>query len=167
MLLLMVVLIVMGTGLAGCGYKSGDSDRNNVSSQLVMTEKVLPEHFYEIADQGLLVQKVTEQENFAKQWTFYRLSGTPSTIDWSRQTVVFLGTIESGSCPLHLQSVERNTDNKSLILRLDNDSKQNACTDDATPRTIVFALDADEVSDITQVEVYTYHGSDARVISLD
>lgn len=110
-----------------------------------------------------MVNKVTNQAEFNKLWDHYQLKEKPSEIDWSNKVVIFLGIIESGSCPYEFKSVELNDGKTEIIFHLEVDSKERACTDDATPRTIVIAVDADEVSDVNLVEIFNYYGINPKV----
>ncbi|MCT8137089.1 hypothetical protein H1D32_04650 [Anaerobacillus sp. CMMVII] len=156
--LLFCTLLVFGGLLIGCS-----GPENKISSELLITEKVLPVDFYELANQGVLVNKVTNQEEFNEQWTFYQLQGTPTELDWNDKVAIFLGVFESGSCPYGLDFVEINTEKTDLIFNLKNNSKGNACTDDATPRTFVVAVNKDEIADVTFVVVENYSGIRPRV----
>ncbi|WNF38187.1 hypothetical protein RJD24_07095 [Bacillaceae bacterium IKA-2] len=160
--LLIVSFLVIGSVLMGCG--SSDIDKAAIiSGELLKTEKTLPVNFYELAEQGVLVKKVTNQAEYNEQWDYYQLKEKPSEIDWSKKEVIFLGIFESGSCPYEFKSVELNDEKTEIIFHIEVDSKKQACTDDATPRTIVLAVDADVVSDVTLVKISNYNGINPKV----
>lgn len=140
---------------------SGGEDRADqmvVESELLATEKTLPDDFYDVAEKGVLIEKVLDQEAFDEQWGNYGLSGEPPAIDWSGKAAIFLGVIESGSCPVELESVTVNEGKTEMTIHLKVEEER-ACTEDATPRTIVFEMDADEVSDVRVVRIDHLFGS--------
>ncbi len=140
---------------------AGGEDRADhmvVESELVASEKTLPDDFYDVADKGVLVRKVLNQEKFNEQWGNYGLSGELPAIDWSGKAVIFLGVIESGSCPVELGSVTVNEGKTEMRIHLKVEEER-PCTEDATPRTIVFAVDAEELKGVKVVRIDHLFGS--------
>ncbi|OIJ14369.1 hypothetical protein BKP37_08455 [Anaerobacillus alkalilacustris] len=158
--IMIFTLFLFGMGVTGCGIS--DNQDLSLSSNVIKTEKTLPASFYELAEQGTLAYKVTNQDAFNEHWDYFGLTGVPKDVDWDSQAILFLGIIESGSCPLEFYTVELSTDKSELIIHLKAETER-ACTDDATPRTFVLALDADEVTEVSYINVYNYYGLNPRV----
>ncbi|RXJ04463.1 hypothetical protein DS745_03505 [Anaerobacillus alkaliphilus] len=156
-LLSVVLLILLGNGLVGC-FNSNVDQGLIVPSELLTTEKSFPNDFFEIAEQGFIVSKVTTQSDFNKQWEFFGLSDNPAQIDWKNHVVIFLGTGESGTCPMEFQFVDLNEEKTKMTIHLKEKSK-GACTDDFTPRTIVLSVNAKEISNVSLVEINRSGGS--------
>lgn len=146
------------------GCQNSDSEEDlTLSGELLTTEKTFPENFYDIAEQGVVAYKTTNQQDFNTQWDDFGLKEVPSEVDWDDKAVIFLGIIESGSCPYEYTSVKLNAEKTEMVFHLDIGSEENACTDDATPRTIVVAVDADEISGVNFVQIDNYNGISPRV----
>ena len=160
MITFMIALLVVGM-LLGCERNAIQDDDNVIDSELIITEKVLPEDFYEIADQGMLVKKVTNQEDFIAQWEYYGLTESHVEIDWDNKIAIFLGIFESGSCPFTFNYAALSEENTELLIHIETDS-EGPCTDDATPRTMVVVVDADQLSDVNHIEIINYYGSNSR-----
>lgn len=159
------VALIFTAGLVACGSGEDIVRINELPSNLIETEKNLPEDFYELADQGVLVKKVTNQEDFLEQWDYFSLKNAPTkVIDWDNQVAIFLGVFESGSCPYQFSFVEVSEDKSEMLLQLEIDPKLNACTDDATPRTFVFTVDKNEISEVETVGIHNYGGLKPRVM---
>lgn len=153
-----MAFFVAGVVLHGCSSTSAQT----VTGELIVSEKTLPIKFYEIADQGIVVYKATNEAEFNEHWEHFRLSDPPEKIDWENQAVIFLGIVESGTCPLQFKSAEVNEVKTELLFHLEG-NKEQACTDDATPRTMVIALDASEISDVAFVKIDDYFGINPEV----
>ncbi|OIJ19306.1 hypothetical protein BKP45_14220 [Anaerobacillus alkalidiazotrophicus] len=159
-LIVMITLFLFGIGVTGCGIS--DNQDLALSSNVIKTEKTLPTSFYELAEQGTVAYKVTSQDAFNEHWDYFGLTGVPKKVDWDSQAILFLGIIESGSCPFEFYTVELSTDKSELIIQLKLETER-ACTDDATPRTFVLALDAEEVAEVSYINVHYYYGLNPRV----
>ncbi|WP_096199643.1 hypothetical protein [Bacillus sp. FJAT-45350] len=156
LLILLVIILVVGL-ITGC-YSSNEDRAIILNSEVLTTEKTLPSNFYEIADQGVFVTKVTNQKEFIKQSDMFGVTVVPSEINWNNQVVFFVGMIESGTCPLELDAIGINSDKTEMIIHLKVESEDKPCTDDATPRTKVIAVDAEEVSDVTVIKIDNLFG---------
>ncbi|UCZ55011.1 hypothetical protein LGQ02_09930 [Bacillus shivajii] len=152
-----VFFFLSGLVLVGCG-QSNDDKALLVQSELLMTEKTFPNNFYDISEQGVMVRKVTDQDDFKSEWGEFGLSDQPLELDWKNNVAIFLGTGESGTCPLEFQFVEINDDKTKMIIHLEQSN--GACTSDFTPRTFILSVDTEEISNVTHVEVK--HGDGSR-----
>jgi hypothetical protein len=162
LLALIISLLFMGSVLTGCAGSDHDQ-APNVFAEPIKTEKTLPDDFYELAERGVLVSKATNQAEFNEQWEYFRLGEAPAKVDWDNKAAIFLGIFESGSCPYEFKYAELNAGKTDLIIHLEDDSHGRACTDDATPRTIVLAVDKDETANVNHVEIRNFYGTSPRV----
>lgn len=169
LIFLIVLAAIGGILLYGCGPadqsrtgQGGDDGQTGLTGQVIATEKTFPEDFYDQAEQGVLAHKVTDQETFESQWAYFQLGGTPPERNWEDEAVIFLGVIESGSCPYEIDSLQFNDDDSELTVRLKTDPKK-ACTDDATPRTFVLAVDAEQAARTEWVIVENFGGLTPKV----
>ena len=148
--------------LAGCGSSETNASSKNTLGQdspsirLIASEKTLPDDFYQTAVQGVLAKKATSQEVFEQMWAEYGLRQTPPEINWQHDAVIFLGVVESGSCPYDVQSVHFEDDKTLLVLLHTEPDKP--CTDDATPRTFVIAVDAQQAAKAERVVIENFGG---------
>lgn len=157
-LVVAMTMFVMGIALIGCGT----SNVNAVSSKLIASEKTGPLDFFELAEQGVLAYKISNQEEYITQWQNFRLKEDPIDIDWNNQTVIFLGLIESGTCPFQFENVELKNDKTEIIFQFKEETA-NACTDDATPRTIVIVMDSNELNNVSVLKIDDYFGINPSV----
>ena len=118
----------------------------------------------------MLATKVTDQAAFESQWTYYGLEGTPSEREWADEAVIFLGVIESGSCPYEIETLQFNEEQTELAVRLKIETEMElktdlavVCTDDATPRTFVFAVYADQIAETEWVVLENFGGLTPKV----
>lgn len=176
-MILMALVAMIGSVLSGCGQPepgqsgpNGGEGQGDVAIQLIATEKVLPADFYDRAEQGVLATKVTDQAAFESQWTYYGLEGTPSEREWADEAVIFLGVIESGSCPYEIETLQFNEEQTELAVRLKIETEMElktdlavVCTDDATPRTFVFAVYADQIAETEWVVLENFGGLTPKV----
>lgn len=151
--LVFMIFVTVVAMLQGCGNTSAQT----VASDLIHTEKSFPVNFYSSSEKGILVYKVTNQEDFDKLWEHFRLTDNPAEIDWNQQSAIFLGIIESSSCPLQYKLATLNEEKTEVSLYLEVDSEA-GCTDDATPRTMVIAMDAAEMNNVNVVKIEDYFG---------
>ncbi|GIN61765.1 hypothetical protein J27TS8_17580 [Robertmurraya siralis] len=151
--LVFMILLTAGGILQGCGNTSAQT----VPSDLIHTEKSFPVNFYSSSEQGILVYKVTNQADFDTLWEHFRLTDNSAEIDWNQQSAIFLGIIESSSCPLQYKLAKLNEEKTEVSLYLEVNS-EDGCTDDATPRTMVIAMDAVEMNNVKVVKVEDYFG---------
>ncbi len=158
--LLIISFVLLTSIIASCGILNKELV---VSSKLLTTEKTFPIHFHERSEQGVLVYKVTNQEAFDEHWDYFRLSGNPTNIDWDKKVAIFLGMYESGSCPVEFKNADLSADKTELNIHLQLKTQKRACTDDATPRTIVLAFDTKQVSTVSYLTINTIYGTTTRV----
>ncbi|MBM4761864.1 hypothetical protein [Bacillus sp. B15-48] len=148
-----VALNIICVGLMGCS----SSNKQKVAFEVIGTEKTLPANFYDVANQGVVVKVVYDSEAFKEQWSHFGLQENVPDYQWDNTVVIFLGLIESGSCPIGINAVKVSSEESELIVQLDLDSER-PCTDDATPRSIIFTLDARELSEVTKIKLENYNG---------
>lgn len=165
--LVILWVAVLGCLLSGCGSSAPGPDVSSGTGQdvpthlLITTAKTLPDDFFQVADQGVLAKKVTNQAAFEDMWKKFGLQDAPPQRSWEREAVIFLGVIESGSCPYHLESLEF-TAEKALRIRLQTEPNK-PCTDDATPRAFVMAVDAAQAADTEWVILENFGGLTPKV----
>ncbi|MCD8509923.1 MAG: YobA family protein [Bacillus sp. (in: Bacteria)] len=142
--ILLVLILGIGTILWLSGPDAPSTKR--AAEQVVASEKVLPDDFYETAFtrneppryqyQVALAEDVAQ---FEELWDYYQFEGERPEIDFQEKDTLFLGVQESGTCPVEVTSLKMEGD-ESVKIRL-QDRTQDACTDDATPRTFVLKLE--------------------------
>jgi len=156
---LLLLAVVIGGLLSGCG--SAEPNGSPFVSQVISTQKTWPADFFDAADQGVLAKKVTSQEAFEQLWADFGYQAPPPVPNWEQQAVIFLGIIESGSCPYSLQSLQLDEE-KTLHIRLQTEPDK-ACTDDATPRSFVISVDAEALADTEWVILENFGGLTPKV----
>ncbi|MEQ2526662.1 hypothetical protein EKG37_03700 [Robertmurraya yapensis] len=157
MMLLVWIAIVMV--LQGCGTTKAET----ASSKLIHAEKTLPLDYFELAEQGVLVYKASNQDEYKELWEKFRLKEElQNEMDWEQNVAIFLGIVESGSCPLQFKSAELAEQNTEILVHLEGSSEM-SCTDDATPRTIVIEMNQNELAGVGFVKIDNYFGINPRV----
>jgi len=144
--------------LMACGQTGHDEGSAGFSSELIASEKTWPADFYDVAEQGAVAKKVTSQAQFEAEWAYFGLEGEPPERQWDQEAVIFLGVIESGTCPYELKTLQFNEDQTKLVVHLQTDSAHQACTDDATSRTFVFDVDANKIAKVEWITIENFGG---------
>ncbi len=107
-------------------------------AEVILSDKTIPS-VQLVHDAPYTIKKSVNQEEYKKNWDYFRLKKAKPKIDFKKKTLYFLGLYESGSCPIHLEKMNVNSEQKELTLSLKNDN--GVCTDDASPRTFVIKVD--------------------------
>lgn len=113
---------------------------------LLETDKTYPEG--NVGDQILeLTESPEEFEEWRERFQLEEISGSDD-IDWDEQVVLFVGTGESGSCPVELVDVQFDEDKRLVDVFITQEAPpETICTMDWTPRVFVIALDQDVLGD--------------------
>ncbi|TKC18828.1 hypothetical protein [Robertmurraya kyonggiensis] len=157
--MIIILWFAIGMVLQGCGSTKAQT----ASSKLIHAEKTLPLNYFELAEQGVLVYKASNQDEFKALWEKFRLKEElQNELDWGKKVAIFLGIVESGTCPLQFESAELAGENTEIMVRLEGSSEM-ACTDDATPRTIVIEMNQSELAGVSYVKIDNYFGINPRV----
>jgi hypothetical protein len=109
--------------------------------ELLTSEKSYPEEA--VGDQ--ILELAENQEEFEELWARFQIeaSGDVSDVDWDSSVVLFAGTGESGGCPLVLEDVSFDKDERIIRLAAEMDVPEDTmCTMDWTPRVFVIAMDS-------------------------
>jgi hypothetical protein len=118
-------------------------DDGAVAYEVLASEKTLPPQTY-----GNVIEFAEDDDRFAELWAEFQLDDDPPEVDWERHVVLFFGTGESGSCPLHLMDVTYDAEERVLTAEVSEDLEPDTvCTDDWTPRVFVVAVDAGHLAD--------------------
>ena len=100
--------------------------------EIVADQSVLPG---QLESQAVLV---SDPRDMPAVWDHYQLRGAPATFRRGREIAVFVGTGESGSCPIEVE--DASVEGSDLAIRTaDSDGP---CTVDFSPRTFVFVFPA-------------------------
>jgi hypothetical protein len=110
-----------------------------VNAKLLASEKRLPRGVFHSI--GRLA--VTRQA-YERLWERFRLRTDRPPVSFKRRAVLFAGTGESGSCPMHYRRLMLNEDSTTFRIAL-KDTGYEVCTDDWTPRSMVISLPRAEV----------------------
>ena len=104
-----------------------------------------------IADQGTLpaesngVSVLTETDRDTGDiWTHFGFDGEPPDIESADKVALFVGTGESGSCPIELEGVELREDEVSFDIA----EHSEACTSDFRARSFVFLFPSSDAPDV-------------------
>ncbi|MFC0186922.1 hypothetical protein ACFFJY_01420 [Fictibacillus aquaticus] len=137
----------------GCSNGSNDVSENQIAFDLIASEKTLPDTFHDIAFERketphfqYLVKKAVNTSEFEDAWNLYAFQNKMPNVDLKEKDVFFIGVHESGSCSLKIKNMNLSADNKTLNVPLT--VPDGACTDDATPRTFVIAIDKKKTKNI-------------------
>jgi hypothetical protein len=115
-----------------------------VGYDLVASEKTYPEG----STGAIVIEYADNAERFAEVWDSFGFDESAPEIDWDRDVVLFFGTGESGSCPLDLNDVRFNPDERLIVAVVDpNLPPETVCTMDWTPRVFVVSVPADALGD--------------------
>ena len=121
-------------------------ERNGEWFHLLETDKTYPEDA--VGDQILALTESAEE--FEEWQQRFQLDEIPDAegIDWDKQAVLFVGTGESGSCPIELVDVEFDDGDRLINVMATREGDDDMmCTMDWTPRVFVIALDQAVLSD--------------------
>lgn len=129
-----------------------DDDATGLAYELIASGKTLPEGLVEPT-----IQLGQSEEEYADLWAEFGFEESAPDVDWERDVALFVGTGESGTCPLELQSVEHDPDERLLTVDVREDTEEDTpCTDDWTPRAFVITL-GQEVVDEDELTVSLSH----------
>ena len=107
-------------------------------AEVILSDKTVPS-VQVLQDSPYTIKKSVNQKEYKKNWNYFRLKKAKPKIDFKKKTLYFLGLYESGSCPIHLEKIKVNSEQKKLNLALKSDN--GVCTGDASPRTFVIKVD--------------------------
>jgi hypothetical protein len=114
--------------------------------QLLETDKTYPEDH--VGDE--ILELTESAEEFEEWWERFQLDDAPGAdeIDWDQRVVLFVGTGESGSCPVELVDVQFDEDERLVDVMISQEAPpETMCTMDWTPRVFVIALDQSVLGD--------------------
>ncbi len=129
--LLLVFLLVVIT--SGCG-----------NSDIIHTESSIPDDI-EIES---VVEVAKNQNEYEETWSYFNLRKEMPSVNWEDYSVLFLGTFESGSCPVIIEEMEVDDEN---VLSFKYKEYGN-CTSDANAITIVMKVERDTIEKVEYVE---------------
>ena len=113
--------------------------------ELIASDKTYPEE-----ETGEKVLELAENaDEFQELWTWFQfeVKDIPE-IDWDEHVVLFAGTGESSGCPLVLEDVSFDEDERFISVAATRDVPEDTmCTMDWTPRVFVIALDAETLGE--------------------
>lgn len=114
--------------------------------ELIESDKTYPEE-----EHGEQVLELAEREDeFLELWEWFELDSAQDApeLDWDAQLVLFAGIGESSGCPLVLEDVSFDEDERFISVAATRDvSEDTMCTMDWTPRVFVIALDAETLGE--------------------
>jgi hypothetical protein len=120
---LLVVPLSVSTALAG---------------EVVPTEVLKRSHARPDGTQDVKVY-VRNHYEYQLQWERFGYKSDRPPVNFQRRVVVFIGTHESGSCPLRFQRTVLHREDRAITVRLSNGPYE-VCTDDWVPRSFVLSL---------------------------
>ena len=124
------ILIVMSFGaLAACTSEPTAADPDRFGDiDLVADQGTLPAE-----SNGLSILTQTDKDT-GDIWTYFGFDGEPPNVEGTDKVALFVGTGESGSCPIELEGVEVHEDE----IFFDVAEHAAACTSDFRARSFVF-----------------------------
>ena len=114
--------------------------------ELIVTDKTYPEE--KTGEQVL--ELAEDADRFQELWNWFGLdpAGEIPEIDWNENVALFAGTGESSGCPLVLEEVTFDEEDRFINVAATPDVPEDTmCTMDWTPRVFVIALDAETLGD--------------------
>ncbi|SDJ12612.1 hypothetical protein [Salimicrobium halophilum] len=155
-----VLILVVFLLLAGCGNSTtkGIDSGDEMDYEVLASAKTLPEDFEETAfhredSPHFLMRQAGNEAELEKWWKTYRLKKEAPSVDFSENTVFFLGLYESGTCPVEIGDIKANADKDMMTVT--TSVSDGACTTDQTPRTIIYAVDRSVAENIEVIEMNT------------
>ncbi|KOS67786.1 hypothetical protein AEA09_03915 [Lysinibacillus contaminans] len=146
------------------GCSDGKED-NQIDFGLIASEKTLPDSFYDVSSGGLdyMVRKSINQSEFEEAWNFYRFENKTPKVDLDKKDIIFIGTVESNSCPYEIdnENMELSPVNKAIKLTLPK--QYGACFLAATPRTFVIEIDKETSKDIKNLVIIDESGEETII----
>lgn len=123
-----------------------DSEEPDDWYELLITEKSYPDAR---SDEKVL-ELAESDETYEELWSEFQLDDLDEApdIDWDNQVVLFAGTGESSGCPLVIDSIDFDEEQRLISIATVRDVPEDTmCTMDWTPRVFVIALDAETLGD--------------------
>jgi hypothetical protein len=123
-----------------------ESPENGEWYELLITDKTYPEE--EIGEE--ILELAENEDEFQELWDWFQLEGDDDhpAVDWDSQVVLFAGTGESSGCPLILEDVTFDEEERFIAVAATRDVPEDTmCTMDWTPRVFVIALDTEMLGD--------------------
>ncbi|MGG0644625.1 hypothetical protein ABE021_11865 [Sporosarcina gallistercoris] len=151
---IMSVIVVM----AGCSSdKSNTAEPHSELAQLVASEKTLPSNFESLSNRsepkGIQAELVKTQDVYEDSWKEFQLEGTIPEVDFNKNDVLFIGMMESSSCPYIVDSLMANAAESQLTITFEK--LNDACTADLSPRNFVIAIDKKLSTELTSFKIVT------------
>jgi hypothetical protein len=114
--------------------------------ELVTSEKTYPQ-----AEIGETILELAENpDEFGELWTWFEFDPADPVpeLDWENRVMLFVGTGESSGCPLVLDSITFDSDERLISVGASKDVPEDTmCTMDWTPRMFVLLLDNEYLGD--------------------
>lgn len=136
---LVAVLLVSGGASLSITHPAAAAKAEPIDHRLVASQKRLPKDVYRNVGRAAMTKTA-----YRRLWDRFRLRGDRPRVNLDRRIVLFVGTGESGSCPLRFESLRFNDERKTFKLRAPARGGP-VCTDDFTPRTFVIAVDRSDL----------------------
>lgn len=154
MFFIMSVVVIM----TGCTSDKSNTEEPNLElAQLVASEKTLPSNFESLSNQsepkGIQSELVKTQDVYEDSWREFQLEGTIPEVDFKTNDVLFIGMMESSSCPYSIDSLQGNAAENQLTITFE--SLNDVCTADLSPRNFVIAIDKKLSSGLTSFKMVT------------
>lgn len=120
-------------------------DEQVLAHRLLASEKRLPSRHF-MRGEDVIMKLADDQQRYEELWRLFGMTGetlgqtkVPPAIDWAKESVLFVGLGESGSCPMRLTAVSLEPAGRLVVYISEGDGRY-VCTGDYTPRTFVVAL---------------------------
>lgn len=139
------IILLLSKFAYGC---SEDVKENRVDFDLIASERTSPSD-YDFDD--LKIEKSSNQLEFGKTWTMYRLEEKFPNVNFNEKDVYFICVNGSSSCPYTIERIIRSKDKRDLIVSLS--SPDGDCTTDLAPRTIVIQIDKNTSEEINNLKI--------------
>ena len=146
------IFIIVAVVLGGCG---GPTIENEIPAKLLKTEKTLPENMFG----SLNVEVATSEERMNDLWQRFGFVGKPTAVNFEVNKVYFVGTEESGNCPLKFEGLGSAANSEEVIIHINNQSR--ACDENATPRAYVLSVEKEAVRLIQRLSAQVWYKSQA------
>lgn len=150
-----MVLLYLITMLTACSQQPVPQPPEEMEENYVIVrEKAMPENFGQVAIEGTgesynayYARKAVNEEQFKDLWDTFRMKGESPEVDFENHDAYFVSFYESGSCPKEPKDVKVEGLTLSFTL-VEDRGKDGICTDDLSPKTLLFEMDSSEVDNL-------------------
>lgn len=95
------------------------------------------------SDDFVTIRLAENEQDLKGTWSFFRMKGSPPTVDWERELVILFGIGESAGCPVTALSTTLNRE--AGLFTVTFPLADGVCTSEYSGRTMVVAFHRDDL----------------------